>query len=126
MVVLSGAHNILAISRNFNTRNPGLPGGDSESFDDSPADTARRELYEETGIQAVELRCMDQWTGERGQPVFAFIVPKWKGSRLRTSDEGKPFWTRPRRLLIKSAAYRDSAQRILEKLGRVQPEALTG
>jgi 8-oxo-dGTP pyrophosphatase MutT (NUDIX family) len=122
-VVFSGSHNVLAISRSFNTRDPGFPGGDSESFDTSPAATAKRELFEETGITALELRCMDEWVGERGQKVYAFFIPKWKGKRLRTSSEGKPFWTRPHRLLVKTATYRDSSQRLLEKLGRVQPAA---
>ncbi len=126
VVVFKGPTSVLAISRNFNTRDPSLPGGDSEPEDANPAATAVRELFEETGIQAIELRCMDQWVGDRGQPVFAFFIPKWKGSRLRTSDEGKPFWTVPGRLLIKSATYRDYAQRLLEKLGRVaaQPQAV--
>jgi 8-oxo-dGTP pyrophosphatase MutT (NUDIX family) len=120
VVVFSGPQNVLAISRSFNTRDPSFPGGDSEPFDRSPADTAKRELFEETGVTATELRCMDEWTGERGQQVYAFFVPKWKGKRLRTSDEGKPYWTRPHRLLVKTATFKDSAQRLLEKLGRVQ------
>jgi 8-oxo-dGTP pyrophosphatase MutT (NUDIX family) len=120
VVVFSGPHNVLAISRNFNTRDPSFPGGDSEPRDKTPAATAKRELFEETGLTALELRCMDEWTGERGQTVYAFFVPKWKGARLRTSDEGKPYWTRPHRLLVKTATYRDTAQRLLEKLGRVQ------
>ena len=119
-VVFNGPTSILAINRNFNVRDPGFPGGDSEPQDVSPAATARRELFEESGLLAVELRCMDQWVGERGQPVFAFFVPKWQGSRLITSSEGKPFWTRPQRLLMQSAHYREDAQRLLEKLGRVQ------
>lgn len=120
VIVFSGAHNVLAISRNFNTRDPGFPGGDSEPTDDTPAQTARRELFEETGLTAVELRCMDEWVGERGQPVYAFFVPRWKGSRLRTSSEGKPYWTRPERLLVKSATYRDHARILLERLGRLK------
>jgi 8-oxo-dGTP pyrophosphatase MutT (NUDIX family) len=126
VVVFSGAHNVLAISRGFNTRDPSLPGGDSEPTDENPAATAKRELLEETGIAAVELRCMAQWKGERGQDVFAFFVPRWRGSRLRTSDEGKPFWARPQRLLAPTATYRDTAQMLLEKLGRVGPAAMTG
>jgi len=119
VVLFKGANMVLAVSRSFNTRDPALPGGDSEVTDRDPAATAKRELFEETGITATELRCMDQWVGERGQPVYAFFAPKWKGVRLRTSDEGKPFWTRPRNLLAKSATYRDIAQKLLTKLGRV-------
>ena len=110
---------VLGISRQFNTRDPSFPGGDSEIFDEHPADTAKRELYEETGIEAVALRCIDQWTGERGQPVFAFHVTRWRGGRLRTSDEGKPFWTRPERLIVSTATYRDDAQLILTKLDQL-------
>jgi 8-oxo-dGTP pyrophosphatase MutT (NUDIX family) len=119
VVVFSGPYNVLAVARAFSARNPALPGGDSNPDDDSPATTAKRELYEETGIQALELRCMDEWIGERGQPVYAFFVPLWKGVRLRTSSEGKPFWTRPPRLLSKTAQYRDYAEHLLTKLGRL-------
>lgn len=125
-IVFSGPQNVLAIARNFNPRDPSFPGGDSEPTDENPAATAKRELLEETGITAVELRCMAQWEGERGQPVFAFFVPRWRGRRLLTSDEGKPFWTRPNRMLMKSATYRDAAQMLLEKLGRAQKQACTG
>lgn len=131
VVVFRGPRNVLVMSRNFNIRDPSLPGGDSEPFDENPAATAKRELFEETGVTAIELRCMDQWVGERGQPVFAFFVPKWrgyggKGGRLRSSDEGKPFWAAPERLLIKTATYRDSAAHLLKKLGRISDEQQTG
>lgn len=112
---------VLAISRNFNPRDPGFPGGDSETFDATPADTARRELFEEAGIDAIALRCVDKWEGERGQPVFAFHVTRWQGSRLRTGDEGKPFWARPQRFLAKTATYSDHAQRLLQMLGKIPP-----
>jgi 8-oxo-dGTP pyrophosphatase MutT (NUDIX family) len=119
VVVFRGPRHVLAISRQFNTRDPALPGGDSEAQDASPSDTARRELFEETGVRALELRCMGQWVGERGQPVFAFFVPKWRGIRLRASDEGKPFWALPPQLLATTATYRDTALQLLTKLGRV-------
>jgi 8-oxo-dGTP pyrophosphatase MutT (NUDIX family) len=123
VVAFDGPANVLAISRGFNPRDPAFPGGDSEAEDESPASTAKRELFEETGLTAMELRCMDQWTGDRGQPVFAFFVPRWRGPRLRTGAEGKPFWSRPERLLVKTATFRDTAQRLLAKLGRVKPAA---
>lgn len=122
-VVFKGSQLVLAVSRNFNTRNPGFPGGDSEPEDRDPATTAKRELYEETGITAVELRCIDQWIGERRQPVYVFFVPKWRGKRLRASNEGKPFWARAEHLLIPSATYRHDARRLLEKLGRTPKAA---
>jgi len=117
-VVPNGPH-VLAITRGFNPKDPSFPGGDSEPTDDTPAETAQRELFEETGIIAQELRAIDQWVGERGQPVFAFFVPQWQG-RLRASNEGKPFWTPPQRLLVSTATYSASALRLMEKLGRVR------
>lgn len=119
-IVFKGPH-VLAISRNFNQRDPAFPGGDSEPSDPSPADTAMRELYEETGIQAMELRLMEQWEGDRGQPVFAFFVPRWQGSRLRTSDEGKPFWARPEKFTVPTATFRETSQILLQKLGKLPP-----
>jgi 8-oxo-dGTP pyrophosphatase MutT (NUDIX family) len=116
VVVSNGNNDVLAISRGFNLQDPALPGGDSEPFDESPVQTAARELYEETGLRAQgEANCIDSWTGERGQPVFAFYVSQWRG-RLRTSSEGKPFWTQPKNLLARGAYYRDEAKRVFEKL----------
>jgi 8-oxo-dGTP pyrophosphatase MutT (NUDIX family) len=94
-----------------------LPGGDSEPEDLTPADTAKRELFEETGVTALELESFGQWFGERGQPVYGFFVSKWRGSRLRSSGEGKAFWASPESLLLKSAYYRVEAKHIFERLG---------
>lgn len=122
--VANGNNDVLAIYRNFNMRDPALPGGDSEPSDASPAQTTARELREETGLTALEARCIDRWEGDRGQPVFAFFVPKWKG-RLRASNEGKPFWTQPKTLLAKTAHFREYAERLFLKLSEMRP-AKTG
>lgn len=119
LLVCNGDNSVLAINRGFNARDPALPGGDSEPGDETPAATAARELLEETGLQAVELRCVDKWEGERGQPVYAFFIPRWKGKRLVVSGEGKPFWTQPKRLLIKTAQFRDKAQDLFVRLGGI-------
>lgn len=115
-VVFNDRQEVLAISRGFSVRDPCLPGGDSELEDEAPALTAARELYEETGVTALELICIDQWEGERGQPVYVFFVPRWRVKRLRTSAEGKPFWTKPAALMRKSAYYRDEAKRVFDKI----------
>lgn len=129
IVVANGNNDVLAISRGFAVRDPAFPGGDSEPGDETPAKTVQRELYEETGLRAQEAKLIDRWEGERGQPVFVFYVPKFSGRRLRASTEGKPFWTQPNTLLMKSAYYRDEAKRILEKLSEArvgEAQAKTG
>jgi 8-oxo-dGTP pyrophosphatase MutT (NUDIX family) len=126
VVVVPNGQDILAISRGFNVRDPALPGGDSEDTDEVPAQTAVRELLEETGVTALEARCFDRWIGDRGQPVFAFYIPRWKCKRLRVSSEGKPFWTEPHKLLVKTAYYKDEAKSILEKLSQTTALAKTG
>lgn len=120
VVVVPSGSDVLALSRGFNVRDPAFPGGDSEPADEAPAQTALRELQEETGVIALEARCFDRWTGDRGQPVFAYFVPRWKCRRLRVGSEGKPFWTQPHKLLVKTAQFRDDAQRLLDKLHGMQ------
>jgi hypothetical protein len=116
VLIVPQGKNVLALSRSFNVRDPALPGGDSEADDASPAATAARVLLKEAGLRAVELKCVDQIVGEREQPVFVFFIPQWRGSRLRVSDAGKPFWTAPRALTVKTAQFKETAQLLFEKL----------
>lgn len=118
IVVTKGPHEFLVLTRNFNPRDPALPGGDSEDSDSAPAESARRELLEETGLVAQELRCIDRFEGDRGQPVFVFVATKWSG-KPRIGNEGKPYWSSPLALMTKTATYRQEARSILQKLGRI-------
>lgn len=122
ILVMRGTEHVLAITRNFDIKNPALPGGNAEPGDETPAASAARELREETGIQALALTFLEQWIGERGQPVYAFYAPKWRG-HLRTSSAGKPYWTKPTNLLAKTAQFGDIALKLLDQLGRVRNEA---
>jgi len=123
VMVVPRGREVLILNRGFNPKDPAAPGGDSEPEDGSPAETARRELHEETGLIALEVKCIDEWQGSRGQPVYAFLVNRWKG-RLRSSSEGKPFWSNPRRLLSPTAAYHKDAVRLLQKAAEARPEDL--
>jgi 8-oxo-dGTP pyrophosphatase MutT (NUDIX family) len=123
VVVAFDGERVLAISRGFNPRDPALPGGDGEAGDTTPASTAAREMFEETGLRARELRLMDTWVGDRGQTVYAFFVPRWTG-RIRSSSEGKVYWSSLGNVLRRSATYRKDAKRLLEKMGRL-PGQLT-
>ncbi len=116
VVVFNKHEHVLAISRNFNPRDPGLPDGDSLPTDQTPAQTAARVLFEKTGLTALELRCVDQWEGSLDQQVYVFVVPRWKGARPRTTDSGKPFWTAPEGLFVRTALFREEAKRIFDKL----------
>jgi len=117
VAIVRRAQEFLVVSRGFNVRNPAFPGGDSEPSDENPAFTAARELYEETGVRALKLRCIDRWVGDRNQPVFAFLVYEYRDvPRLRVSEEGKPYWTTAGGLLTPGADYRKDAERLLQKL----------
>ncbi len=118
VTVVFDGDRVLALSRGYNPRNPAFPGGDAEKRDLDPARTAGRELYEETGIRARELRLMETWVGERGQKVYAFFVPRWHG-RIRSSSEGKTYWSFAGNMCRDSAVFRQDAERLLRKLGRL-------
>jgi len=115
VVVAKSPDVLLAVTRGFDTRDVNFPGGDAEPSDVTPADTAQRELYEETGLRATRLRLVHQWPGDRGQVVYAFVADGFRG-RLRASAEGKPFWTNKMRLLGPRSSYRLTTGALLRKL----------
>lgn len=122
VVVAFNGPNILAISRGFIPRDPAMPGGDAEPTDTSPAATAAREMFEETGLRARDLELIGAWQGTRGQPVYAYHAKRWTG-RLRSSSEGKAMWATAGHLLRKSANFRIEAHYLLSELERL-PEQL--
>lgn len=80
---------ILAVSRGKDMGNMNLPGGTVEEGED-PRETAVRELWEETGIKAVEIFPIHTKVNG-GWLVTTFRVPIYTGD-LRSSSEGKPEW----------------------------------
>jgi 8-oxo-dGTP pyrophosphatase MutT (NUDIX family) len=121
IAVIPRGEQFAVIARGFSTRNINFPGGDKTEQDQTPADTAVREILEETGLYTTAefLRLIDTWKGSRGQRVYAFYITGFQG-RLRSSPEGKTFWTAQTSLLISSSSeFRDRAKRLLEKLTRM-------
>lgn len=80
---------VLAVTRGGDPNDLNMPGGHVDPGEDS-LDAAIRELWEETGIEALQL--IPVYTGIRGKKkVDVFKVISWKG-HLRGSSEGDPSW----------------------------------
>ena len=108
------------IARGFNVRNVNFPGGRRAEEDANPTDTAIRELREETGLFTAPefLRLIDKWSGADGYPVYAYLVEngRFRG-RVRSSSEGRAFWTAQTGLLTSPASeFRDYNRRLLKKV----------
>lgn len=116
---------LLAQSRNFISRDRNFPGGDGDPEDLTAAHTASRLLLEETGLisKPEDFRILDTWDGERGQPVYVYLVTRFRG-RLRPSGKGKVFWTKKySTLMAATSTFAEFNSRILQKLMEIQPPA---
>lgn len=87
-----------------------FPGGMREDSDHSPAETAARELFEETGVKVKGLRQLGTW---EGVVAFQGFGPKGK---LRRSREGAPYWVKPYRVTKKENTFWRQNRAILEKM----------
>lgn len=108
---ITKGNKVLAVSRGEDMSNMNMPGGTVELGED-PVETAKRELYEETGLEAIELfpiysRVNNGWL------VTTYKVTKFSGS-LKGSWEGKPMWEDPE--VLKQGAYGDYFADVLESL----------
>jgi len=91
---------VLGVTRGNNIRDINFPGGRREPEDQNYAQTAQRELFEETGLH-VPFSCLKpiaHWKAGHGS-VIAFQALDWSG-KLRPSAEGYPVWVTPERLLL--------------------------
>lgn len=109
--LLTKGDKVLAVSRGEDMRNMNMPGGTVELGED-PLETAKRELYEETGLEAIEMfpiysRVNNGWL------VTTYRVIKFSGT-LKGSWEGKPMWEDPE--VLKQGAYGDYFSDVLESL----------
>jgi 8-oxo-dGTP pyrophosphatase MutT (NUDIX family) len=111
---------VLAISRGDDVWDWGLPGGNSEAdLDCTIADTAFRELEEETGVVAGELSflyrapsytcCVTTFVAE--------IIDEWPEILRSEPFEGYVGWVEPEVLVARTSRYRNHARMVLEKTG---------
>jgi 8-oxo-dGTP pyrophosphatase MutT (NUDIX family) len=121
VVVVPRGEQFAVVARGFAPKNVNFPGGDRLAEDQTPVDTAVRELREETGLLTTPeyLRLMSVWTGSRGQRVYAYFATGFVG-RLRSGSEGKAFWTAQLPLLLAPTSDFHKEQRaLLQKLMRL-------
>jgi 8-oxo-dGTP pyrophosphatase MutT (NUDIX family) len=105
---------VLGVTRGDDLDDLNLPGGNRKLQDRSPAETAQRELREETGLQVKTLRPLAVWTCE-GRKILAFQGLSWSG-KLRPSFEGHPFWVQPEELEGIGSRFRHENGMLLKRL----------
>jgi 8-oxo-dGTP pyrophosphatase MutT (NUDIX family) len=107
---------VLGVTRGRDVKDINPPGGGREPQDLTPLDTAKRELFEETGIRLHEAVGIASWLKD-GKYVIAFKGLAWSGT-LRPSKEGVPAWVRPSRLFQDTCSYRGFSIGMLQRRGR--------
>lgn len=107
--------NVVAIARGFDPVDVNLPGGTDQYLDKSPADTARRELLEETGLIAVDLELVDCWKLRDNSVTYAYLVKLFTG-KIRSSSAGKTFLAKPRQLCTEECTFASKNVRLLKRL----------
>lgn len=102
---------ILAVSRGEDITNMNMPGGGIETGE-TPAEAAKRELWEETGLKVVEMFPLFSKISA-GREIHFFKVTKFQG-RLKSSEEGIAKWVDPEILL--QGQYSDSFLDVMSKV----------
>ena len=105
---------VLGVTRGEDLDDINFPGGNRIARDRSPADTARRELREETGLVVRALNPLATWNSE-GKKVTAFKGLTWSG-QLRPGPEGQPAWVWPEALQRPSSRFRQHNGILLSRL----------
>ena len=87
---------ILSVSRRYDRTKFGLPCGKVEA-DETPADAARRETFEETGIGVNDWQLLYHRVEPKEQPdgedfnTFCYLATEWIGT-AHNSEEGEVAW----------------------------------
>ena len=113
VVVRGPGGKVLGVSRGSRLSDMNLPGGMREPGDASPADTARRELLEETGIEVADLRPLAK-RASLGRRVMAFESMGAPRGKLKASSEGVPLWVKPKALTRATCTFQRENSKLLE------------
>lgn len=112
ILVTDGRGRFLAVLQHDKKRRVAFPGGHLEPGE-TPAQTAVRELFEETGLRATELRELGRVVGD-GRETFLFAATTT--GMPRRSQEGAVLWTRPESFVQgKYGPFCEHAFRLWEK-----------
>lgn len=82
---------VLGVSRGLGSRRFGLPGGHRERGEEA-AQTAARELWEETGLRCHLFVPLHAGFADDGAFAVTFLCPKWSGKMKASSPEGVVEW----------------------------------
>lgn len=120
VICVNPLRRVLAISRDHDTRDWGLPGGTAEpSVDVTIADTAFRELEEETGVVADEISFLH--AGRSGTHFVTTFVAEsvacWPAKLRSIPFEGYVRWVNPRVLVGPTCRFRNHARTVLGQAG---------
>lgn len=97
---------VLAIAREGNLFDVGFPGGKREPGE-TTVECARRELFEETGIEALGEAEFVYHGFARTRFCVTYMFNKWKGTLRGNDREGEPLWVTPRALVMESCTYKN-------------------
>jgi 8-oxo-dGTP pyrophosphatase MutT (NUDIX family) len=110
---------VLAISRGDDVWDWGFPGGTADPQDITIADTAFRELLEETGVVASELALLHREHAD-GHVVTTFVATQihaWPAVLRSDPFEGYVDFVDPKTLVAPTCRYRKHAKVVLKKAG---------
>lgn len=113
-LMLNEQGEILAVSRKYNHADLGIPGGKIDAGE-TPEEAVRRELLEETGVEA---RCVLP-VFERdcqGQRAITYLITEWEGEP-RAVEEGWVGWVPLARLLDPNCSFRGYNGAMYEAVG---------
>jgi 8-oxo-dGTP pyrophosphatase MutT (NUDIX family) len=128
LLVHPNGRRILAISRDHDTTDWGLPGGGAEpTVDCTIEDTARRELREETGVEAgILVPFHRERSGTHCTTTFwAQTVKRWPKVLRSRPFEGYVAWVSPQVLLAPTSRYREHTEYVLDLARRRQGDFRT-